>query len=353
MDPITEPREDATPLLSGPWMRHARYEIREGEHGRRMVAPAPGAQLSIVNPWKAHDLAAREGADPPWLKLVLVGRAVTEREQRAAVLHFVNRYGLLGLLPHAVSRIVLAPRWENHPSLPPDKQIEQTVMSRGVGGCGWEAVEFPHLLEGDEAKSDSLIELSRARGLEEPHAEIRWWNDSSSRRSRLSEALWPYFAAVVPAAKSETYAYPLPLSRQFFSQYAEPFGEIVEVARAFADAIETAQADGDLHLLDYFLSANTPAGERDREGRLRARFVANSLVSMCAICAVQELGGKWLRRCEGCGELYLGEQINARFRPGHQQCAARIRKRDQRAEAAKAKRAKRRGATASARRTKR
>ena len=76
------------------WVRYNRYELKTGKNGRRYITPAKGAKPDVYNPLNMVPDIVLDALN---VGMLMMGRKpAAEVEQ--AVLKFVTRYGLLGLM---------------------------------------------------------------------------------------------------------------------------------------------------------------------------------------------------------------------------------------------------------------
>ncbi len=76
------------------WVRYDRYELKTAEDGRRYITPAKDAKPDVYNPMKEVPGMVLDALNVGML--MMGGKAEAETEK--AVLEFVTRYGLLGLM---------------------------------------------------------------------------------------------------------------------------------------------------------------------------------------------------------------------------------------------------------------
>ena len=76
------------------WVQYNRYELKTGKNGRRYITPAKGAKPDVYNPLNMVPDIVLDALN---VGMLMMGRKpAAEVEQ--AVLKFVTRYGLLGLM---------------------------------------------------------------------------------------------------------------------------------------------------------------------------------------------------------------------------------------------------------------
>src|SRR4051812_21030165 len=91
------------------WWRFGRYEVRDG-----YIRPAPQAQLDEYDPWAEYHAArrGRQEKPAPYQSLLSlldeITAAISPRDERR-IADWCNQYGLLGVLPHQVQLVSLAP----------------------------------------------------------------------------------------------------------------------------------------------------------------------------------------------------------------------------------------------------
>ena len=81
------------------WVRYDHYELKTAEDGKRYITPGKNAKPDVYNPLKEVPNIVLDALN---VGMLLMGRK-PEAEVEKAVMEFVTRYGLLGLmtaLPH-------------------------------------------------------------------------------------------------------------------------------------------------------------------------------------------------------------------------------------------------------------
>lgn len=76
------------------WVRYNRYELKTGKNGRRYITPAKGAKPDVYNPLNMVPDIVLDALN---VGMLMMGRKPSAEVERA-VLKFVTRYGLLGLM---------------------------------------------------------------------------------------------------------------------------------------------------------------------------------------------------------------------------------------------------------------
>lgn len=78
---------------SSSWVRYSRYEWRKDKNNKYYITPAPDAMPQIYDPLKEYQQMVLDA-----LNVGLMIRQSTKRKIREAIMDFVSRYGLLGLM---------------------------------------------------------------------------------------------------------------------------------------------------------------------------------------------------------------------------------------------------------------
>lgn len=198
---------------AGRWWRFSRYEIDGG-----YIRPADSARFGSVDPWKRYWEQAETSDVPPYLELValvqelpndkpLIGQDMKEQldELKPAVIKWCQRFGLLGILPHDLLHAQIG-----------DFAVARTgpnfveVKTQSAGEI--DEPEIGDFTITDDSEGEYLFEYS----------DSTWWKyfpgiseDDRATRNKL-----------------------LPLSGEFWSEYAEPYEGFIRTAKRFANAIE-------------------------------------------------------------------------------------------------------------------
>lgn len=331
-------------LHAGLWWRATRYELRTAgglpPKGRGVagatyrpqytcIAPARGALIEHYDPWKAWERQRPPSKDriTPYQELlnlledlryehderidddvrpnrIACGRPLTP-ESANALLAWCARWGLLGVLLHRTASVTLAPHAykpiAGGRSLPaqyrcvrmPNGWIREEIISSSVTT---EAVMYPPLSSVDRPVP---------------------------RRERLGDT-WAAFFPKVPPERAETYRYPIPLSQEFWGQYAEPVADFLDAALTLKAALQgweladrggridneaVARGQGALDRLDSV--AETTSLYNPKESRIR--LLAPSLIGAFKAMAVRDAAGGSVVQCP-CGIVFVGSaQPTARY----------------------------------------
>jgi hypothetical protein len=77
------------------WVRYDKYVIRKDANGVKYITAAPDARPTIIDPLEDAQTMVLDALNAGRL---FFGKNAPEREQEAAILRFVHRYGLLGFI---------------------------------------------------------------------------------------------------------------------------------------------------------------------------------------------------------------------------------------------------------------
>ena len=289
-------------LTVGKWWRFQTYEIQDGA-----IRPASGARL------KEYDLWEREGASvQPLLDLVSQARSVhsgwkniamPSAETHGEIVKWCRRYGLLGILPHRVAEFRQVSRWKNA-----DSRSEVLYRVREVvrSATGWASRTRTVSPESESRLPRSEVVIQDLEGF-------------AVRMEPFSQT-WATYFPDVPRKQHERYAYPVPLSGDFWQQYAEPVHEFLAAAVTLADAIlrvREAGADADFNVaaktLHALVSPVRVRLQRGTDGRVRQQWACPSLLASLAMSALLGLAQGALRFCENCGAPFVTESYQGKF----------------------------------------
>lgn len=347
-------------LLAGRWWRFSAYEIRES-----WICPAKGARLEAYDPWLAYH-AAREGGGwgaPPYQSLLeLIERLsfrprsaerpfalAAESEQR--LLAWCREHGLLGVLPHRVQAVVLAPRWrplpfpeaqpEGQGGLPQDRILAPILPQYFRTSDGWQAwnqVQFApgrrFIVDEPERAGELVSEDDRPKSWPPPSVLLQNLRDFKWERESLGKT-WAQFFPDVPGEDRETHLYPVPGNDEFCRRYAEPWGDFWDAGRALRDAAgalsgvkppddcsqEELQTLGrGMRILNVLVSPVRSVLTLQDDGSFGQLWAAPSLLASYAMMVLQDLTARRkILRCEVCGRIFVSTAYQARY------CSARCR----------------------------
>jgi len=330
---------------SGPWWRFERYEIHGG-----YIRPAPGARLREYDPWEQYLKTRRRGGgflDPPYQsligllenvkgKLAMDGagrpRASLSPESAASIGGWCSEHGLLGVLTHQIHLVALAPRWTQFPGDADAVCPSQVVHVRAnYASCPFRTEENASgslVTESVRKRAgDLLLAADRPSDSVPPGVFL---NDLTTARWRQEPfgPTWARFFPGVPTSERETHAYPTPLTKAFWAQYAEPVGDFLQAATMFRDVVSRLAGGGrsmsrkgraaELHrgleTLHGVVAPVSPALAISADGHLQQRWVGPSLLSAFAMMVVADLGGKYrIYVCDACNRPFPSGAYQARY----------------------------------------
>jgi hypothetical protein len=334
-------------VQAGVWWRFTAYECREGS-----IRPAKGATLEPYDPWQMYRAAkaGRKELPSPYQSLLDLLRDITYRpageqglpaltpQSEQQVLQWCTTFGLLGVLPHRVQMVVLARRWESLFEGPPEvlwpaqRQYVRTatgwslIVSSYLGGALGERV--PMKQGAPEARGMLVGEADRPHGWPMPGVLLRELRGPGWQWEPFART-WGRFFPDLPADAWETYAYPMPLTQEFWALYAEPLDAFLAGGLALRDALrglarmkpfeETSEEErqeivGGMRVLQALVE---PVGLTPRlldEGGVHQEWVATSLLASFATMALQDLSvQRRVLRCAVCGRLFLSKAPKATY----------------------------------------
>ena len=85
------------------WVRYDHYELKTAEDGKRYITPGKSAKPDVYNPLKEVPGIVLDALN---VGMLMMGRK-PEAEVEKAVMEFVTRYGLLGLMTAPAHHAVL------------------------------------------------------------------------------------------------------------------------------------------------------------------------------------------------------------------------------------------------------
>src|SRR5579872_5883981 len=245
----------------GTWWRFERYELRHG-----YVRPSPGARLESYDPWATYwEVRSARGAgaglapyeslfELAWIARLrltdFAGQRALDRDTERALLHWCSQWGLLGILSHETELATLAPRWTTRPDeIAAGSGPVPLARAYAWGATGWEPKEdllyqpYDPVLEGVTGEEGAIVqaELWPDEGAP-PHALTRVFGEGSWDLRPLGEAWAPYFPDI-PDEERDNFAYPEPLSEQFWDIYAEPAITILNLGVFLLETLRKVNPD--------------------------------------------------------------------------------------------------------------
>lgn len=313
----------------GYWWRAEEYVLQDG-----YIRPAPGAAFVRYDPWDHYRLARQHGKQEdltPYQELLKLadirfvfnqGRFVVEADDAQKLLEWCNRYGLLGVLLHRVQEVRLAPRWHRMVLLPSPKPNVLFPTQRHItrAATGWRSQYIQRLdgyvIRDEPDREGSLVEEGLRPADMTAGAWVRKIDAFDWQWESLSKT-WVRFFPDTPREERETREYPLPLSEEFWREYAEPLDQFVNAVRALEDALRYLQEPTEVRRGRDKI--NALAGDVNltlltSEEGFRQAWVSTSLLGTLAAMAIFDLsGGKRVLRCETCGRPFVSGAPTARY----------------------------------------
>lgn len=333
------------------WWRWTRYEIRD-----RCIRPAPGAKLRRYDPWKLwlktrpigrrsdfageaptpyrallemlrtleypseYRLHSKDAPRHPPMRSQL--KAVLTAASEQAVLDWCANYGPLGILPHRVLQVTLAPGATD--------QVQYIRIDRG-----WRAA----LRHRPNPNAPTP----------QPTAIVQPIVGSTISVERLSTT-WARFFPDVPEEAQETFPYPEPLTEPFWEVYGEPLDEFLSGARALQDLLNGIKMQRERRLREFQTFTGGPFAMADSlvapmglgvrispSGRVDLNFVGNSLLATLTVMLLEDLSRGKALQCP-CGQLFVSSAYQAHY--CSKRCRWRFEQRQFRSSQAKTSRTK-------------
>ena len=344
--------EHLSPGFRGTWWRFSEYSIREGPSPRkrdefRYIVPAASAKLERYRPVVGRQSRTEQTENPATDVESL--QAVNLSED-SSILDWCRQFGLLGILPHTVTSMYLAARWgpafnEENPSLLFPTQSQFFRINVGWKGLKtsdiWKAAHI-ELDEQDrfEDHYDQLVDPDETRFLPGAAITTRLFSDQY-KPEELGPSVGRFFPEV-PETEKSTYRYPMPLSEDFWYQYAEPLGDFRHAIQGVREILDKLSQSGPLDKLPseqlravvesrsrlHSLLLVSPALALETDGSYAPTWAFSSLLSMFGLAIWQELvSGGTLRHCSRhrCRKLFFVGRRNQQY------CSVRCRQAEEKA----------------------
>jgi hypothetical protein len=343
--------EDRSLNIEPIWWRHSRYEILELEHDPnisselkaafKFIVPAQGATLetfkpSFENPGSAAITLGNMDRDHPSISIAALQAINTADEDQ--LLAWASIYGLWGILPLTAISIRLASRWLPMSWLGKANLLFPTQTHHFRTNMGWKSISHSTMKGEDprSGRSSKIIELDEADTYEDWHGRLvdaddtthptpgiittKLFGDEFSFKG-LPEIMGNFFPGVAKESLT-TYEFPLPLSREFWSQYGESIWDYKNVFRSLKEILEGLAQLGPVKQIPQLVVDNvlyarrklhsvlhtSPALDISENGSFGPKFGFYSLVSMFAFAVWQELSSSSiLRHCKrtNCRKLFF------------------------------------------------
>lgn len=333
------------------WWRAKRYSLA---FNQTYITPAADVAFERYNPWQVG------GSPPtrPHLSFSTLIRAIemNQPEWGPLLLRWVAKHGLLGLLPHRVAMVTLAPRLVPRADREPVPLSIRYVRTAG----GWTPdVLGPTEYAGSWPAQESEVDPDwRAGGSRAPGVLLRGGlderpDDPSWTVEPLAETWGRYFPSIPESDRAE-YLYPPPASEEFWRIYAEPTTEILRAGRQLLDLLEHLKGDRPLDRVLYpvdemlagertwrswdrlnaLVEPTSLAAVRDPDGSIRRAWSTPSLLGVFGIMALEDVASGFAPRfcaTDRCTEVFVPTRASQTYHS--KECRAKQQKRNQRARA--------------------
>jgi hypothetical protein len=228
------------------------------------------------------------------------------------LVEWCQMHGLLGVLLHRAQTVTLEPQWKQ--TRGPGRgrpEVSQNRYERSHSGwSGWRTrLSGPaERLQEELRPSGVLLQgLRRFESMWEPQLSTTWGR----------------FFPAVPREDRNAYAYPMPVSDEFWRLYGEPLDAFQDAAEALRDALRDTDAIGDgprkkrgLQALNALVAPIGPSIVPEG-GRFRQQWRCPSLLASFAMMALLDLTGQQrVRACEVCGNTFVSAAPRARYCSG-------------------------------------
>ncbi len=374
-------------LSVGSWWRARRYEILAG-YIRPVVSERPAESYAVTRP-AGRELVYQELLELGAEAVKLDRHAPLPQVLEQRLTRWCARHGLLGLLPQETLMVSFGAR--------PYRLTDEARRSFAGFGRGpapewltltrcfhrdrdeWrETIEFPDF-DRDASESYRAV-IKRPNAIAAVGQPVRpgvvggsfaIGNFEQSFSQTLNYGVmsigkaWGRFFPDIPVTERETWAYPPPLSKEFWDAYAEPVWDILDAAVAFHNVVTLYKVEpkntkdlrelvASRHIqrithgtLDCWLNSCSPR-LRHVDGQLVAQLVAPSLLATFALFFYEDLlAGRFPRSCknERCGVLFVPNSPREEYHRKKCKLAAKKRRhrrrRRERASGSKPRRRKR------------
>jgi hypothetical protein len=330
-------RRTGEEVLAMHFWRFSRYEIRDG-----FIKPASGAKTIRADPWRDYN-AGVNGEDLPGKKLVstpykslfdlLDSRAKIFDLTDEEILSWVNKHGLLGILPHEVVQIEAPPRWvrrprhtgveivlhihgmKDTPALPSRVRLQRTPR-------GWSKSDEPFMADVDRDDYYRAVIGSAVPASDEVASTGVWVERFENGALKVSQIPLGYLDSFLKSANP--FDPPCIGSLDFWRSYHERREHFLmtavalrKVARELADwnlPLETrlrAQAT-----LEGLIARVHPVLKLDPKARkFSHQWTGYSLLSQLAYMVYLDVAGGRLKQCEnlGCRKCFVSSAYQGRY----------------------------------------
>jgi hypothetical protein len=310
------------PANAGKWWRFSKYEVRGG-----YILPSDGARLTRTDPWQNYGAkrVGRHAGQAPYQSLISIVQRFPPlgpdgelpRKSADELAEWCSTYGLLGVLPHRVELVYLAPGSDG--------------SQRGYlrGGTGWREVsvlkpeetvevELPRRLPGgDEFGADRDIQVAATGLLQASAAAFVQPLDGGPPVRENLETTWAQYFRAPPHEQSEGLEFPMPLSDAFWDRYQEPVADFVASAHALISALSLVNEEPEAMTaaFEYLLVTVRPVILKVKPNRgpeaPQQMWRSHSLLGSLAMMAVRDLLGTGrVRKCPSCQSTFMSFATN-------------------------------------------
>jgi hypothetical protein len=327
-----QPEGQLEPLGGGRWLRSSGYHI---EHG--MIRLAAGAELELYDPWEQWRTSSDE--ERPYKRLLRLAQqlhpprrfAALPRRQERLLEEWVQRNGLLGILPHETLEASFAPRWVDERKRADESPSLAAVQRRLVRLEGQWQIE--RLRVAQERSDDPALEgeLVSAELLDDSVCSLevlrRDVRDGRLERRPLGQQFGGHFPEV-PDSEAGSYAYAGFDTESFWRGYGESARQFVQVARYLADPLAAldrlqrkrlSQDDRELILralgrISAIAAVVEPAAGLSASDEFIVGWQSPSLLGMQAYMLLSDLkAGHQVKRCPNCEAFFLAKNPRTRY----------------------------------------
>lgn len=355
--------------VSGEWFRWSAYDLNCG-----IIVPAEGATLEKYDPWDAF--RENEGryrtVEQPYAPLLDLGRELSSLEERgihpsicwnvnflsepqrgprneadAAILGWVNKHGLLGILPVTTSEIRGPAQVIESPTFYSVTQAHYFRIagrwadnSQGTGG--------PLPPVSDKSGRKAIIDEAVKRLPEAGATESTWFAPAGRDKDWVRRFYLPVLYG--PRSRdSMSDSPPCPGSPDFHKHYTEPLWEFFRWVESFRqaaldlhrrrsteEALQRAE-EANTFLASLAQSAAPSFRFYKTAGTQEERHSAGLLASYALMCLWDDMDGRRALECTVCGKYFVSDEFRATYcsatcRNTASKRRARARKAEQRGE---------------------
>ncbi len=318
---------------TGDWWRATRYEVVEG-----IIRPASGSRIERYDPWVLYRRTRAKGHEfqPPYADLtdLCIELSSSREDAEKQIVGWCRRYGLLGLLPHQVRMARLSPRWAEREieglAMPVPEQVQLFRLHNG-----WRRRRT--VIPVNEIVDLAAPDCQRGRLVSRTLAPEAWARIEVIRQDLRSaeisgesvrETFGRFFAGVA-SDEAEDFAYPAPLSDEFWRTYGEPYEDFLDGLQCFTEAVSMLEAQRNtqklsredarrvahgMELLNALLAPANATITAAPGASFGQRWICGSLLCAFAMMALQDLAeGRHVHPCRTCSRIFVSQHPAARY----------------------------------------